>query len=264
MTSRSRPSATGAVSWRTELPSAFDTDTFQRLFPPGIERDFWHTARCAMVEAALRRHGLAGGRVLDIGCGRGIMVAHLRQAGIDARGCEPSPQAPIPPDLFPWIARRTSLEELPRAEREQVRGALLLDVLEHLEHPAELLQDVADLLPALEGLVVTVPARMELWTRYDALIGHWRRYDLTSLRAHLLQGGFEPLEAGYMFHGLYPALRALTALGRSRSERFQAPRGAAWLTFHAVVGAAFRLEHRLLPAGVPGSSLLAVARPARG
>ena len=46
-----------------ELPSNFDADAYERLFPPGIERDFWHGARCAMVEQALRRHGLERGLV---------------------------------------------------------------------------------------------------------------------------------------------------------------------------------------------------------
>lgn len=244
-----------------ELPSAFDADLYQRLFPPGIERDFWHRARCALVEGALRRHGLDRGPVLDVGCGRGIMIAHLRRAGIDARGCEPSLEAPLPDELRPFVVQGQALDQLPEGLRREVRAALLLDVLEHLEDPTPLLRSLPQLLPGLEGLVLTVPARMELWTRYDALIGHWRRYDLPLLRAHLEQGGFEVLEAGYLFHGLYPTLRLVVEAGRSRSERFRAPRGWAWLAFHRLAARFFLLEQRLVPGAVPGSSILAVARP---
>lgn len=242
------------------FPSAFDADLYERIFPAGIERDFWHKARCAIVERALRTHGLAGGRVLDVGCGRGIMLAHLRRAGIDARGCEPSPLAPVPPELTPFVARETALEQLDPRECAGVEAALLLDVIEHLPDPVRLLTSVRQHLPGLRGLLVTVPARMSLWTAYDARLGHYRRYNRALLARHLEEAGFEPLECGYFFHGLYPALRLLGIVHHSRSERFYAPRGA-WLPFHALVARWFIAEQRLFPGRVPGSSLLAVARP---
>lgn len=248
------------VAPEERFPSAFDADLYERIFPAGIERDFWHKARCAIVEGALRRHGLAGGRVLDVGCGRGIMLAHLRRAGIDAIGCEPSPLAPVPPELAPFVARETALEQLDPGESASVQAALLLDVIEHLPDPVAMLASVRERLPALRGLVLTVPARMSLWTAYDARLGHYRRYRRSLLLEQLEAAGLEALEVGYFFHGLYPALRLLGILRHSRSERFRAPRGA-WLPFHAAVARYFRLEERLCPGWVPGSSLLAVARP---
>jgi hypothetical protein len=76
-------------------------------------------------------------------------------------------------------------------------------VIEHLPEPVAFLRKVREALPALEGLLVTVPARQELWSEWDRHYGHFRRYDLASLRATLDTAGFKPLFAGYFFHSLY-------------------------------------------------------------
>lgn len=62
---------------------------------------------------------------------------------------------------------------------------LYLDVLEHIENDREeLIKAVAKL--SLNGnLIVLSPAHQWLFTRFDAAIGHYRRYDQTMLKAIL-------------------------------------------------------------------------------
>jgi len=195
-----------------------------------------------------------GWPLLDIGCGRGIVVEHLRRRGIDCIGCEMA-AAPVPDHLRSIVFNRTDFADLPIDQRRKIRGALLCDVIEHVPDPVEFLRRARRALPMLEAVLVTVPARQELWSEWDQHYGHLRRYDLPRLRATLTAGGFKPLCVGYFFHTLYlPAL--LLRGGKLRSTSVRAP-SLPWL--HAIVGAAFQAEEKMLPSVLPGTSAIITA-----
>ena len=238
----------------TRLATAYTLDQYDENYPPGIERYFWNVARNAIIARSLKRSGMSGWPLLEIGCGRGIIVEHLRRQGIDCVGCELAAAA-VPDHLRGIVLDRTDFADLPTGEREQIRGVLLCDVIEHLPEPVAFLRAVRGALPALERLLLTVPARQELWSEWDRHYDHFRRYDLASLRATLGMAGFKPLFTGYFFHGLY-LLAFLLRGGRLRSTSVKAP-SLSWL--HAIVGAAFQAEEIMLPSVLPGTSALIVA-----
>jgi hypothetical protein len=175
----------------------------------------------------------------------------LRRRGLDCIGCELA-AAPVPDHLRGIVFDRTDFIDLPAELRGRVRGALLCDVIEHLPKPVAFLRNVRAALPALRGLLVTVPARQELWSEWDRHYGHFRRYDLASLRATLAAAGFKPLFAGYFFHGLYLPAYLLRG-GNLRSISVKAP-ARGWL--HAIAGAAFQAEEMMLPSVLPGTSAI--------
>lgn len=236
----------------TAAATTYSVGQYAENYPPGIERYFWNVARNAVIARALRRAHMARLPLLEIGSGRGIVVEYLRRRGMDCIGCELAP-APVPDHLRAVIFENTDFADLPATQRGGIRGALLCDVIEHLPDPAALLRDVRRALPALERVLVTVPARPELWSDWDRHFGHFQRYDLGTLRATLEAAGFRPLFAGYFFHGLY--IPAFLLRGRRRTA-LKAP-SLPWL--HAMVGAAFRFEAALVPGTVPGTSAIITA-----
>src|SRR5882672_3415194 len=70
----------------------FDNDQYTALYPKGMEHHYWYVARNAFVSGLIRwieRHsGTEIGRILEIGCGRGLVVNHLRGSGRDCYGVE--------------------------------------------------------------------------------------------------------------------------------------------------------------------------------
>ena len=64
-------------------------------------------------------------------------------------------------------------------------------------------------------VLITVPARQEVWSNYDEYYGHYRRYDLAKLRATITSIGFIPSELGYLY-GLLPPALLLPSLGMER------------------------------------------------
>jgi hypothetical protein len=116
-----------------------------------------------------------------------------------------------------------------------------------------------DAYPALKQVVLTVPARMELWSNYDRYYGHFVRYDKARMRAHAAECGLDVADLRYVFNGLYPVMLALTRRDGDRSLETRPPTSALAVRLHALAGAAFTLEARLPLVGLlPGTSLFAV------
>ncbi len=128
------------------------------------------------------------GDVLEVGAGIGSNTRFLDHGGTERWVC-------LEPDASLVTELVRNLEETERARPyEAVCGTLgslagqrfdailYVDVLEHIERDAdELLQAASHLRP--EGhLIVLSPAHQSLFSPFDAAIGHFRRYDKSSLR----------------------------------------------------------------------------------
>jgi SAM-dependent methyltransferase len=233
--------------------AAYDEAHYARAFPDGYARHFWHRARLHVVLSELAR--LDASVVLDIGCGPGQYVRALRDAGYECYGSDPG-DVRVDAALSPYVFPRADADAIPPAILQRVQVGLLLDVVEHLPDPAELLTRVGRAFPRLAAVVVTAPARQELWSELDRHAGHRRRYRLEELSALIVASGFVVTEARYLFRLLYPVARLTTRRGRRR--RISAP---AWSWPHELAGRLLAAEAMVLPRSLPGTSVLCVARP---
>ena len=80
----------------------------------------------------------------------------------------------------------------------------LMDVIEHIENDKEFLNNLitSDLVKNGCVLVITVPAFQYLFSSHDTWLGHYRRYNLKSLRNVLDFDNIEVAEMGYFFKSL--------------------------------------------------------------
>jgi SAM-dependent methyltransferase len=91
---------------------------------------------------------------------------------------------------------------------------ILMDVLEHVAHPENLLQEICQTLPVTSQtqFIVTVPAFQFLFSQHDKKLGHYKRYNRKQLNQLLRSQGFEIQTSGYCFNALLiPRLFLLTA-----------------------------------------------------
>jgi len=239
--------------------TAFDEAQRANAYPPGIGEHFWLEARSRIIHRKIG--GLAAGKeVLDLGCGPGVTVAHLRARGLDCFGCDLARYAPAAPGLGDYLWLGQDVFALPRERRARFGVLLLLDVLEHLPEPQPFLARCLAELPAVEHVLVTVPARQELFGTYDAYYGHQRRYDLAGAEALCAAAGLEIVSSGYFFHVLYPTMALQKLIARERSVVFPTAR---WPPWHRFLATLFQLEERLVPRTIPGTSLYVLARARR-
>ena len=75
----------------------------------------------------------------------------------------------------------------------------MFDVLEPIEKDRKYLDDCYVLLESGGYLFITVPAYPWLWSGFDELVGHYRRYTLKKLRKNIRNAGFEIQFSGYFF-----------------------------------------------------------------
>jgi SAM-dependent methyltransferase len=241
----------------------FDQDQFSEAYPPGIERTWWQIARKAVVARAFERSVPRTERILEVGCGTGIVTHHLRACGWEAKGVElGTPRQGI--HAAEHLMLGADATALPADFRAGITVLALFDVIEHIADAPGFLRGLLAAYPNARTVVVTVPARQELWTTFDDHFGHFRRYDRPLLQQELEAAGLSPEWSAYFFHGLYAAIALNNALrGRKRNVRFHAPAPGAASAAHNAIGRLFALEAAVLPGGLAGSSIIAVARRAQ-
>jgi SAM-dependent methyltransferase len=235
----------------------FGVREFDDAYPPGYELHYWHRARGGIVRDFTRAFCKKGDTILEIGAGLGHYVRLLRADGFDAYGCDLG-NPPVHEEVRAFVFRQTGFAGLDANLRARVSAVLLLDVIEHVEHPADFIASVLRSLPAVRCLIITVPARQELWSNYDEHFHHFRRYDMRKLRELARDSRLSVGAWRYFFHALYVPAWILKRAGLNRQTTFAAPK-SPWL--HKLIGYGFWLESKLAPKNFYGTSLGCVCKP---
>jgi SAM-dependent methyltransferase len=241
----------------TDRGTEFNGNEFDEAYPPGYELHYWHRARSEIVRGLARSFCKKGDTILEIGTGRGHYVRLLRADGFDAYGCDlGNPE--VHEEVRAFVFGQTNFADLDVRLREWVSTVLLLDVIEHIERPVDFIASVFKSLPAVRSLIITVPARQELWSNYDEHYRHFLRYDIRGLRQLAQASRLSIISWGYFFHALYLPAWILKRIGLNRSTAFAAPKNPS---LHKWLGNMFWHESRLLPKGFFGTSLVCVCTP---
>ena len=141
-----------------------------------------------------------------------------------------------------------------------------MDVLEHQRDDREFMAGLAGKMAPGATLLLTVPAMPSLWSDWDSMLGHYRRYTKRALRETVAPLPFEIVEQSYLFPELLPLgwlRRWRMQQGRSGPNAEDAefpdlPKALNEALYQA--GRGSLLLRRLWPAG---TSLLAILRRSR-
>ena len=186
---------------------------------------WWFVGRRAIVfsqiEDALGARASSGARpelrVLDIGCGAGATMDHLKRYG-QPHGIDLS-QLPLNFSRKRGHQRvmRASATDLP-FDSESFDLVTALDVVEHLEDDVKGLAEIRRVLKPGAPAVIFVPAFQSLWGPNDVQSGHQRRYRLDQLRVAVEKAGLSVERISYanfaMFIPIWVGRKILTLLGR--------------------------------------------------
>lgn len=235
----------------------FNLTEFDFAYPPGIEHHYWTISRNFLLAEALDQAGLSDEVMLEIGCGKGLVVAGLRARNMKCWGAELANVTPIQ-EASEFVKSNIDATTLESSFRNQVKVLLFLDVIEHIEDPVKFLENTLAYFPQASHLLITVPARNEIWSNYDEFYRHYRRYDLNMVKQTALSIHFNLSFISYAFHLLYWAARLKFVFSKNRAVKIKSPHGIGKV-IHRFIGWTLVVESRLLPKSWAGTSIFCIA-----
>jgi SAM-dependent methyltransferase len=188
---------------------SYDPDFFSEL--ARIEdRHFWFRARNQVISALaeqITRPWVQGYRVLEVGCGTGNVLRALELA---CRG-----GIVVGMDLYAeglTFARTRTSCPLVQGDLKQpgfgvqfdMIGAF--DVVEHLPDDVRIFRSIHAMLKPRGVLLLTVPAHQSLWSYFDEVAHHCRRYEALELRRKLSECGYEIEYLSQFMASVYPLI----------------------------------------------------------
>jgi SAM-dependent methyltransferase len=192
------------------MPESLLVETLQNA-----RRHPWWQARARLALAVLRsRRILPPARVLDVGCGWGVNLLALESAGYTATGLDISRQILERIDCPNRRLIEADLSQDFPPQRDSADAILVLDVIEHVDDDRGFLRRVAQLLSPGGVAVVSVPARPDLFSEFDRIQGHRRRYFPDSLRAAFEGSGLEVCQLFWWGAWMVPILRGMRRANR--------------------------------------------------
>ena len=178
-----------------------------------LERDhWWFATKRAIVFDHLDRYAgqAARPRILDIGCGTGMVLAeHARRGAAFAVDLSPLALDAVRRRDIPAPVVCASAHALPFASNA-LDLATCLDVLYHrnVKNDAQAVREIFRVLKPGGTVVFTDSALRWLWSPHDEAMHAARRYNLPEFRDLLYGAGFRVLKLSYMNCLLFPLVFA--------------------------------------------------------
>src|SRR5260221_6154598 len=200
-----------------------------------------------------------GERVAELGVGRGdlsrfirrhenVLLTDYRLDYLDELRARWSEQPGV---------RFSQLDMTRAGDYEQLRffapeSVVFLNVLEHIEDDRAVLRRLMDTVPAGCRVIVLVPFGMRLYSEFDGLLGHFRRYERGELEGKFRDAGFA-VEKQFFFNkaGVLAWFLSNTLGGQRVLKPWQ-------LRIYNALTPLFRLLDRVLP--IAGLSTIVIAR----
>jgi len=137
-----------------------------------------------------------GSRVLDVGCGRGVLLEALADKGYETHGFEISKKAVQGVDPRTSVRIANDLKQA-KYERHTFDAVILWHVLEHLRDPKGTLEEVREILKPGGKLIVAVPNFSSWQSKFFGPA--WFHLDLPRHLFHFSANGLQELVSRCLF-----------------------------------------------------------------
>lgn len=159
---------------------------------------FWNRVRWELIQSQLPQGPF---ELVDVGAGPGFLGDYLADNRSDVRYGFVEPIEGLEQSLTERFGASANRRETDYSGASVIT---MLDVLEHIEDDRGFLTELAGKMDPGASVLMTVPALPSLWSNWDVLLGHYRRYTKASLASAVELTGFEIVERSYLFPELIP------------------------------------------------------------
>lgn len=161
-------------------------------------KHWWHISKRRSIRQLIEKYNkVKNPKIIDIGCGTGKNIEELQKLGL-VFGLDNSKEALN-------FCKKKGLKNLilGRAEKTDLKDNFfdiitLLDVLEHTDDE-KTLKEMNRILKKGGLIIITVPAFPWLWSKWDEILHHQRRYTQDTLKKILISNNFYPIKTTYLY-----------------------------------------------------------------
>jgi 2-polyprenyl-3-methyl-5-hydroxy-6-metoxy-1,4-benzoquinol methylase len=176
---------------------------------------WWHVNKRQLAFKFLGGQFLPEGRILEVGCGTGLLSSLLAKAGANV----------VATDILINATRSVKAKGITKSlmfdagqnwpfKNAAFQAVIMLDVLEHIEDDTACLHEARRVLGRGGMVVLSVPAHQFLFSSWDKVVGHHRRYSKSRFRRIFRAAGFQPVVFSY--HNVLSFFPALILRGKDR------------------------------------------------
>jgi len=167
--------------------------------------NFWFQSRNNIIGAYLKNlfPDEIEKNLLEIGCGTGFVLSYLEKMGFIVTGLDLNKVG------LKFAYKRLKKPNLICSDvykydtKKQYDIVCLFDVIEHFDDDSSIIRKCKNLIKNNGYLIITIPARKELWSKIDTLSGHKRRYSKEKLIKLLSTAGYTIERVNYFHFSLY-------------------------------------------------------------
>jgi SAM-dependent methyltransferase len=224
---------------------------------------FWIRARFDAVMRTPVVNSLKNVRLLEIGCGHGLVMQQFEALeNVIVDGCDLNMLALNRVGKVKGNLYSLNIFENPSELLKRYDGILLMDVIEHIDDDAGFVNESCKYLKDKGLIIVDVPALNALFSKYDSMVGHKRRYTKQMLEEVFSKNNIEKISIEYWGLFMIPIavvrkfLLRYTPDGRVIAVGFTPPGPLSnWL-----LNGLTKVENWLFSSPLLGTSVVAVGR----
>ncbi len=201
-------------------------------------------------------------RFFEVGCGHGIAINQFESNyTVTVDGCDLNEYALKKIQNNKGNIYCYNIYQKMAEFKEKYDGVILFDVIEHIDDDIDFLKTSCFHVKKGGLVMIDVPAYQSMYSKYDAVIGHKRRYTKKLLKERMEAAGITDVKLSYWGISLVPLLfiRKFVLLFKNdniASDGFKSPQGFIKKVLFFVM----RLELSLFSKPVIGTSLIAYGR----